>query len=49
MKQYVGLIYIILCFFLALLPVEESGAQAIRILPLGNSITEGSDLVTPPE
>lgn len=32
-----------------LLSVRDLNAQTVRILPLGNSITEGSDLVNPPE
>jgi len=48
MNRYIPLILAFLISTLLLVPVEESRAQTVRILPLGNSITQGEDSAAPP-
>jgi len=49
MNRYIPLILAFLISSLLVIPLEESKAQTLRILPLGNSITQGEDDTAPPE
>ena len=49
MKRHKQSFIFLLSLLLVFVPVIDVSAQTIRIMPLGNSITEGSDLVTPVE